>query len=278
VPGYGKDAWRGLPRQDLHAYLTVLRAAVRQHGAPEAIVSDSGGVFLAKEAQRIYAALGVCKEEIERRQPWQNYIETQFNIQRRMADWHFARAEHWAQLRDMHDRWVANFNYQQHWAHRERQDDRHSPAEVLGWVHGRLRTAAELDRIFRLRSERRINASGYVRYRCWRLYAERGLARKGAEVWLLGETLTIEHADEPLSQFSVEFEPDKRHLRQVKEPRLFDHPFPSPQPLLWPADAVEWHLIRRQAPLAAARRTHGRYPGTDAMQPPLFPQASEVVR
>ena len=31
------------------------------------------------------------KEEIERRQPWQSYIETTFNIQRRMADYYFAK-------------------------------------------------------------------------------------------------------------------------------------------------------------------------------------------
>jgi len=62
------------PRQDLHAYLTVLRAAVRQHGAPEAIVSDSGGVFLAKDARHIYDLLGVRKEEIEKRRAWQNYV------------------------------------------------------------------------------------------------------------------------------------------------------------------------------------------------------------
>ena len=43
-------------RQDLTAVLLVLYAAVRQHGAPEALVSDSGGVFRAKDAQRIIDA------------------------------------------------------------------------------------------------------------------------------------------------------------------------------------------------------------------------------
>jgi hypothetical protein len=35
----------------------VLFAAIRQHGAPEAPVSDSGGVFRAKRAERMDAAL-----------------------------------------------------------------------------------------------------------------------------------------------------------------------------------------------------------------------------
>jgi hypothetical protein len=65
---------------------------VRQHGAPEALVSDRGSIFLAKEAMRIYRSLKVRKEQITLRRPWQSYIETTLNIQRRMADWHFAQA------------------------------------------------------------------------------------------------------------------------------------------------------------------------------------------
>ena len=53
-----------------------------------------------------------------------------------MADWHFAQATTWAELREAHDRWVADYNYQVHWAHRKREDGRRSPAEVLGWVTG----------------------------------------------------------------------------------------------------------------------------------------------
>jgi putative transposase len=95
----------GLSRtQDLTAFLIVLFAAVRQHGAPEVLVSDSGGIFLAKEAKRIYRALRIKKHEIDRGQAWQSYIETTFNIQRRMADWHFAQATSWAELREAHDR------------------------------------------------------------------------------------------------------------------------------------------------------------------------------
>ncbi len=61
-------------RQDLTAYLMVLYVAIRQHGAPEALVSDGGGVFRAKQAQHIYDALGIIKREIELRQAWQSYI------------------------------------------------------------------------------------------------------------------------------------------------------------------------------------------------------------
>jgi len=52
----------------------------------EALVSDSGGVFRGNQVLRIHAALGIRKEQIEQRRSWQSYIETTFNIQRRMAD------------------------------------------------------------------------------------------------------------------------------------------------------------------------------------------------
>jgi transposase len=61
-------------RQDTEAYLSVLYAALRKHGCPEAIVSDHGKVFLSHEAMRIYNAFGIHKEEIALRQAWQNYV------------------------------------------------------------------------------------------------------------------------------------------------------------------------------------------------------------
>ena len=61
-----------------------------------------------------YETLGIRKEEIERHQPWQSYTKTNCNIQRRMADWHFARAETWAELVTVHARWVEDFNEQKH--------------------------------------------------------------------------------------------------------------------------------------------------------------------
>jgi putative transposase len=232
------------PAQDLSAYLMVLYAAIRQHGIPEALISDSGAVFVtAKQAKAVYAALGIEKREIERRQPWQNYIETAFNIQRRRADWDFAKATTWAELLAIHDQWMVDFNFQSHWAHQERGDDRRSPRDVLGWVSGREIAPEELHRVFyRTRFGRKLDKLGYVRFRHWRVYGEQGLAKEHAAVWLYGETLTIEFADEPLARYR----PDKKQLRVVEEPHLFETPFRSPQVALWELDDTEWlKVIRR---------------------------------
>jgi len=254
--------------QDLTAYLMVLYAAVRQHGTPEALVSDGGGVFKAKQALAIYEALRMRKEQIEKRQAWQSYIETQFNVQRRMADYYFARAETWPALLAVHDRWVADFNYQVHWAHRERQDNRYTPAEVPGWVSGSICAPEQLERTFyATRFGRRLDRAGYARFRHWRLYGERGLMGKRAAIWLYKETLTIEFAEEPLSQFAVEYQPDKKHLRQVTKSRLFQTRYQSAQLALWEAGAVEWHLVRRLPDYAPRQPRQRRM---SLVQQPLF--------
>jgi putative transposase len=207
------------PRQDLTAYLIVLRAAIETHGAPEVLVSDSGSIFRAKQTQAIYAALGIRKETIAQGQPWQNYIETHFNVMRRMADYHYARATTWAEVQAVHDRFFRDYNQQAHFAHEERTDGRHSPAAVLGWVQGVWCDPADLDRLFRLRATRSLTVHGTVRFRHWRLYGER------VAVWLWNETLTIEYETAALAQYRVALETDGYRLQEVTDPRFFptDH-------------------------------------------------------
>jgi putative transposase len=241
------------PRQDLTAYLMVLRAAVETHGAPEVLVSDGGSIFKAKQAQAIYAALGIRKEQIGQGQPWQNYIETNFNVMRRMADYHYAKARTWGELQAVHERFFGDYNHQSHAAHGDRPKGRRSPASVLGWVRGAWCAAADLDRLFRVRSLRRITASGAIRFRHWRLYAERGLAGEHAAVWITGESLTLAYETETLAQYRVALAAEGRRLRDVTEPRFFPTDHGSPQPFLPLVEEVDWEPARRLPPYRARR-------------------------
>ena len=179
-----------------------------------------------------------------------------FNVQRRMADWNFARAQTWEELVLSHDQWVTEYNTQDHWAHQKREDGRTSPAAVLDWVRGHPVSGADLERAFApVQLPRRVDRSGYVRFRQWRVYAERGLARKTVAVWLTTERLVVAYSDEPLAQYAVTYARDRRHLRTVTEERLFHTPFGSPQPLLWEPQEGEWlRVLQLSAPLARRRR------------------------
>ena len=199
--------------QDLASCLSVLYAAVERYGLPEALVTDGGGIFRARQARAVYQALGIAKHEIERGRPWQSYIETHFNIQRRMADWHFTQAESWAGLVEAHERFVEDYNAQRHWAHRDREDGRCSPTEVLGFVSGVRHREEELgSAFFSARFVRVLDSLGYARFRHWRIYGEEGLAGREAALWLAAESLTIEHAGEPLSRYETEVEAGRAGL------------------------------------------------------------------
>jgi putative transposase len=50
--------------------------ALRRYGAPEAIVTDGGGIFYSTQAVQLYDMLGIRKERIDPGQPWENYAET----------------------------------------------------------------------------------------------------------------------------------------------------------------------------------------------------------
>jgi putative transposase len=90
------------PTQNQWDYLEVLFTALSTFGAPKAIVSDGGGVFYCNQAMDVYAALGIEKLRIEKRQAWQNYVESHFNIARKMADVKFAQARSWEEMLAIH--------------------------------------------------------------------------------------------------------------------------------------------------------------------------------
>jgi len=255
------------PRQDLTAYLIVLRAALREHGVPEGLVSDSGSIFKAKQARHIYEELGIQKHQIERGQPWQNYIEAMFSVMRRMADYHLTAAATWAAMHAAHEQFYLDYNLQSHFAHQKREDGKLSPLAVLGWVHGAWCADEDLERLFRVRTNRRLDQAGYVRYRRWRIYGERGLAGERAAVWLFGETLTLEYTDTALAQYKVAYEPDERHIRALTEPLLFPSRFPSPQPFLWDMNEVEWRVVMRLRPYKQRQKRDQSL----AIQERLFP-------
>ena len=245
-------------RQDLWAYLLVLFTGIYVHGAPEAIVSDGGKVFKANQALEIYENIGIGKEQIEHRKPWQDYVESHFSIMKRMEAYKLSQAASWEEFCDVHARFVADYNHQSHFAHLDRGDGKRTPAEVLGWVHGRYMPIPTLSEIFELLyGKRTIDRSGYIRYQRWRLYGDEGLVGEQASVWLMKETLTVTHAEQPVAQYAVAFGDDGRSFEDVTELRAFN-PHPTPQPRLFDDEImseVEWRKVIRLPDYARRRGT-----------------------
>jgi hypothetical protein len=55
------------------------------------------------------------------------------------------------------------------------------------------------------------------------------LAAQEAVVNIYQDVLTLEHNEEKLSRYSVEWQPDDRHLARVGNPCFYHHPYRSPQ-------------------------------------------------
>jgi len=256
------------PTQNQWDYLEVLFDALRTAGVPKAIVSDGGGIFYCNQAMEVYKALGIQKERIHPKQAWENYIETMFNVVRRMADAKFAEAESWSEMLEIHRKWVRDYNVQRHWAHRERQDGCISPAQVLGWHKGTMYPEAVLNRIlFATRYTRHLDKHGYLRIHNWKFYGEQGLASQPVTVWVYDGSLKVEYRAVLLSQYTVELQEDRKHLRQVSNPRLVDTPFRSPQWTLFDLGPNDWLLYLR-LPEYAPR--HHKRKGKGIVQLELF--------
>jgi transposase len=162
--------------------------------------------------------------------------------------------------------WVHDYNTQEHWAHQKRQDGRRSPTDVLGWHTGKRFGEEDLARIFApARFWRRVDQQGYVRFRNWRLYGERGLVGRPAVVWLTEEHLTLQYGEDPLAHYAVTHRRDRRQLATVISQVLYQTHFTSPQPLLPEIGLGYW----QKAILRTRRRRRRRSP-RESIQPPLL--------
>ena len=238
-------------------FLAVRAFAIRRYGAPEALVTDGGGQFYSSQALQFYDMLGIRKERIEPGEPWQNYAETLFSIQMRLADFAFAKARTWSEIQQMHRTWWVNYNTEKHYAHQTRQDGRHSPTEVLRGVLGRTFPEEVLSRaLYATQFTRQIDRHGYVRFKHWRFFGENGLAGEDVSVWVYENTLKVEYQATALALYSLTFEQNTGRIAEVKNPRRVETHFRSPQLDLWQLSDTEWLLaLRRPEPGMRKKRS-----------------------
>lgn len=261
------------PTQNGWDFLSVLAEAIRHYGAPETLVTDGGGQFYSAQALQLYDMLGIRKERIEPGEPWQNYAETllyviwnlngrencqitcimwtwddqreeQFHIisiQRRLADHAFSNARTWPEIQQAHRTWWINYNIERHFAHRERQDGRHSPNAVLRGVLGRTFPEEVLSHaLYATQFTRQIDRHGFVRFKHWKFYGELGLAGENISVWVYEGNLKVEYQATTLALYELGIEKKTGEIAEVKNPRRLETHFRSPQLDLWQVSETEW--------------------------------------
>jgi hypothetical protein len=169
-----------------------------------------------------------------------------------MADHAFSNARSWPEIQKAHRTWWENYNAEDHHAHRERQDGRHSPEAVLRGRLGRTFPEEVLARVlYATQFTHRLDAHGYANFNNWRFFGEDGLAGEQVSVWMYEGTLKIEYHATTLSQYSVTFEGDHKHIAEVKRSHRIETCFRSPQLHLWQLSQTRWLLaLRRREPIA----------------------------
>ena len=171
-------------------------------------------------------------------------------------------------MQQIHRTWVQDYNSQRDFAHEQRDDGCHSPAQVIGWHKGTMVPEETLNRIlFATRYTRKLDRHGYIRFQDWRLYGEQGLAHQPVTVWVYEGTLKLEYQVVTLSKYRVELHDDRRHIKQVSNPRVAETVFRSPQLTLFDLGPDEWSLYWK-APSYAPRSP--RPPGAKVIQLALF--------
>lgn len=240
--------------QDELAILQLLHAAFGDYGLPWGIVSDNGSVFTAEAFLRVLEELGIQPCPIEPGQAWQNLIESQFNVQRRLADVGFIQAETFAEIQDQHAIFIQLFNTTRHWAHRERTDNRLTPIAVLAGHLGRAVEPQQLQRVFRhLQFSRTVNRHGYVSVQRFYIYAERGLARHRVAVWFYQDRLHVEYQQTLLARYHYRFDRHSAQIANISRPTLYTSLFTSPQLELLELDHTQWMKILRRPEYAKRR-------------------------
>jgi transposase InsO family protein len=233
--------------QDELAILQLLHAAFGDYGVPWGIVSDNGSVFTAEAFLRVLDGLGIEPCPIESRQAWQNLLESQFNIQRRLADAKFMQAESFAEIEEAHAAFIQLFNTTRHWAHRDRTDERLTPIAVLDGRLGRPVTPVQLRHVFRhLQFSRVINRHGNVSIQRFYIYAERGLSQRRVTLWFYQDRLHVEYQQTLLARYHYRLQRGSTLISHISHPQLYQTAFASPQLELLELDEDQWLKIARR--------------------------------
>jgi len=144
----------------------------------------------------------------------------------------------------------------------------HSPEPALRGALGRTYPEEVLSRVlYATQFTRHLDRHGYIRFQDWRLYGERGLAHQEVGVWVYEDTLKVEYQAVTLSTYHVERSDDHRRVTQVRNPRVMETVFRSPQLALFNLGPDEW-LLYWKAPAYAPRRR--RAPRSNVTQLILF--------
>ncbi|MDQ3829843.1 MAG: helix-turn-helix domain-containing protein [Candidatus Tectomicrobia bacterium] len=250
LEGYSRTILAGAiaPTEATWVALMVLYTACIRYGAPDTLVSDSGGAYTSNDFEAVCTRLQLQHETIEstKGESYQNLMETHFNIQRRLYDYQFSLAPTPAALEQVHQAFIRTYNTT---AHQGLLKDRRLPpipVEVLGTAKGRVYAPDELARRFsQALVPRTTNRYGCVTLHSYHFYVEEGLPRTQVLLWVAGEQLRAAFDNVILAEYHCRYDWRDRKVKDIRDGVFYHTRFAASQRALIPLTPQESLVVYR---------------------------------
>lgn len=205
-------------RQNLSRLAHVFRQAIARWGAPDAVVSDHGAVFLA--LRPCLAQLGIRWAPMTKGHPWQNLAAGGCSIQRRLLDAYLTGCTQCETVYRQQTPCVHDDQCWGHWAHKRIDAQGRiyylSPEVILGNTRGRGIEPARLTRVFRLRHvTRTVRRQGQIRLYNFGVQVDRELWGHTVEVLIYDDMLRIERAEHVLVTYPCDYDTRQRRITVI---------------------------------------------------------------
>jgi Homeodomain-like domain len=152
LEGYSRTMLAGAiaPAEASWVTLMVLYSACLRYGAPQYVISDSGGACTSNEVKAVLQRLAIIPNPLvsTHGDSYKNLLETHFNIQRRLYDYQCAQTTTPTELEQMHQRFMTISNTTAHYGLVQAGVTPPIPIRVLGDAKGHLYPPDELARKF----------------------------------------------------------------------------------------------------------------------------------
>jgi transposase InsO family protein len=259
LEGYSRTIVAGAvaPSEASWVALMVLYTACRRYGVPEFLISDSGGAFTSNEFEAVCNRLGIEHKPMESTQgeSYLNWMETHFNVQRRLFDYQFSLTTTPEAFERVHQTFIETYNTTAHQGLLKDQFHPPIPLQVLGEAKGRLYTPEELERKFsRALFARTTNRYGCVTLHRYHFYVEQGLPKTQVLLWVYGDQVRAVFENVVLAAYHCRYNPRDGKIRDLRDGVFYSTRFASFQGELIPFNPQDsFVLFRPQSQMRQAR-------------------------
>jgi hypothetical protein len=263
LDGYSRTMLAGIvaPTEASWGALMVLYTACLHYGAPETLISDSGGAFTSGAFEAVLARLQIHHETLEstKGESYQNLMETHFNIQRRLYDYQFSLTTTPAAFEQAHQAFITTYNTTAHQGLLNDRFDPPIPLQVLGEATGRRYSTEELNRHFAHDLfPRTTNPYGCVTLHHYHFYVEQGLPTTPMLLWFSGDQLRAVFDNVVVAEYHCHYDWRSRHVTNVRDGVFYRTRYASSQGALLPLTPQESRVLYR--PPSGRRRRRQVFP------------------